>query len=56
MKRAQLVVAAIAAFAVCVLVPIAGAAAGPADATCQRHVHRGTARDLVRFHGNGSAS
>ena len=46
MKRAQLVVAAIAAFAVCVLVPIAGAAAGPADATCQG-TFTATARDLV---------
>src|SRR4051812_35598981 len=49
MMRPRVVMTAIAAFAAALIVPLAGSAAGPADAVCGQgtSVFTGTARDLV---------
>jgi hypothetical protein len=47
MKRAHLVAAASAAAVASLIVPFAGAAAGPPDAVCQNGAFTGTAHDLI---------
>src|SRR5262249_38268497 len=54
-KRTHAAVAIVAAVAACLLVPLAGTAAGPPDAVCPQDTFTftGTARDLIVPAGGG---
>ena len=49
MKRSHVLIAAVAAFTACLLVPLSGVAAGPPDVVCSQVTNSfaGTARDLI---------